>query len=319
MGLPLIVAMSASAASAQLAVDVPARFDVDEAAPRTTATLQYSHQFKSTIRLKGIQYQRDNASLGIARRYTLGDHTKLVAMGTYTLHAYDFGGQGNPNARYRWDDIHRLVFSGLADHELNAQWHLIGGAFVRSWGEGGAKAKDSISGGLLAGFEYRHSPDLSLGLLLGGQNRLEGGVGLLPIPRVDWRPAESFRVQVGMVQLVDPGLGAQLTYQITPAIELGTGFAYEVRRFRLSDNRDRVTKGGPDHGGRTDNGGVGQESDLPLVATIRWRPIPQAELELNSGAVFNGKLRLEDKKGGRIADNSYHPAAILGLKGRIVF
>lgn len=139
----------------------------------------------------------------------------------------------------------------------------------------------------------------------------------MPVPTVEWKVSDALRLDIGMVQLVDPGIGAQLTYQLTPELALGTGFTYQSRQFRLSGQR-RASATDPGRN-RTDDGGVGQETEIPIFATLRFRPVPKVELDLNGGVAVRGNLRVEDEDGGRLADDDYDPAGILAFKGRILF
>ena len=73
------------------------------------------------------------------------------------------------------------------------------------------------------------------------------------------------------------------------------------------------------HPNRTDAGGIGQETEIPIFATLRYKPTPKIELDLNGGVAVAGNVRVEDKDGGRIADDSYKPAGILAFKGQFFF
>jgi len=300
------------------AVDIPAALDSDLEAPPTVATFQYGHQFKADVEDGGgTKHERDTAFFGLGHRLALGEDTTLFLLGNYTLHAYDFGGGRAATNRYQWDRVHRGVLSALIGHDVNDRWRILGGALVRTWGENGADLDDTITGGLLAGFDYHTGPDFSIGLMVGAISQLENGASLIPVPTLKWKFADSWRLNVGMVQLVDPGVGAQLTYQLTPELSLGGGFTYQSRQFRLSGAR-RATATDPGRN-RTDDGGVGQETEIPIFATLRWKPTPKVELDLNGGVAVAGNLRVEDKNGGRLADDDYDPAGILAFKAQFFF
>lgn len=311
------VAFGSSQASAQ-EIDLPAVVDSDIKAPRTSATLQYAHQFEADVEDAGTELARHNVLVGFGHRFALGEKTELTALATYTLHGYDLSDSSDATPSvYAWDEVHRGVLGGLVSHDLDARWRLIAGAMVRSWGESGAQFGDTLTGGLIGGFDYHPSDDFSVGLLLGAFSKLGGGIGLLPLPTLKWRFAPDWRINVGMIQLADPGLGAQLDYQITPELAVATGFAFQSRQFRLADRTRAV--GRPNHPNRTDDGGIGSERELPVFLSLRFRPMPRAEIDLFGGVAFRGNLRVEDEDGGRIADDDYDAAGILGLKGQIVF
>ncbi len=316
--LAALLASFIAAPAFSQAVDIPAVMDSDLKAPPTVATLQYGHQFGTGVGGDDTKLERDTAFVGLGHRTALGADTTLFLLGNYTLHAYDFGGGRDTENRYQWDQVHRGVLAGIVGHDVNDRWRILGGALVRTWGETGADFGDTITGGLLAGFDYHTSDDFSIGLLIGALSKLEGGVGLIPVPTLKWKFAESWRLNVGMVQLVDPGVGAQLAYQITPELSLGGGFTYQSRQFRLSGAR-RATATDPALNNRTDDGGVGQETEIPIFATLRWKPTPKVELDLNGGVAVAGNLRVEGKHGGRLADDDYDPAGILAFRAQFFF
>ncbi len=314
----LALALFGASSAAGQAVDIPAVLDAEVKAPPTIAIVQYGHQFAADVEDGGgTEHARDTAFFGLAHRIALGERTTFFAIGNYTLHAYDFSGGRAATNRYQWDRVHRGVLAGMIGHELGSNWRVIGGGLVRTWGETGAEFDETLTGGLLGGFSYQASEDLSIGLLIGAISKLEGGVGLLPVPTVKWNVSDALRLDVGMVQLVDPGVGAQLTYQMTPELALGTGFTFQSRQFRLSGQR-RATATDPGRN-RTDDGGVGQETEIPIFATLRFRPVPQVELDLNGGVAVGGNLRVEDDDGGRLADDDYDPAGILAVKAQFFF
>lgn len=313
----LLASLVAAPAFGQ-SVDIPAAMDSDLDAPPTVATLQYGHQFGADVEDGGgTEMSRDTAFFGLGHRIGLGEKSTLFLVGNYTLHAYDFDGGRAANNFYQWDRVHRGVVAGIVGHDVNDRWRILGGALVRTWGETGADFEDTISGGLLAGFDYHTSPDFSIGLLVGAVSKLGGGVGLIPVPTLKWKFAESWRLNVGMVQLVDPGVGAQLTYAFTPELSLGGGFTFQSRQFRLSGARR--AGGTASRPSRTDDGGIGQESEIPIFATLRWKPAPKVEIDLNGGVAVAGNVRVEDSDGGRIRDDNYDPAGILAFKAQFLF
>jgi hypothetical protein len=305
--LPLI----AGSALAQ-GIDIPAILDPDLKAPPTVVTLQYSHQFKVDVEDSGTEMARDTAFFSVAHRTKLSEKTSFFALGSYTLHQYNFS--SNSGNAYQWDDVHRMVIGGLFGHDLNDRWRLIGGGIVRSWGEGGADYGDSITGGLIGGFDYHPNEDFSIGLLIGAFSALEDSLALFPVPTLKWNFAEDWRLHVGMVSVVDPGVGAEVSWQVSETVSIGTGLTFQNRRYRLRD-KTRVTG----VFGRTDDGGVGQETALPVFAIMQWKPTPKSSLDLLAGVTFAGNVRVESSAGGRISDDDYDPAPFVGLKGSIAF
>ena len=298
-------------------IDIPAILDPDVKGPPTAVNVQFGHQFKADVDDKGTEIARDNAFFALMHREKLSDKTNLTMVGSYTLHNYDFSNtSGNP---YQWDDVHRMVLGALIGHDLNDRWRLIGGAVFRSWGEGGADYGDSISGGLIGGFNYHPNEDFSVGMIIGAFTAIESSLGLLPIPTLQWKFAEDWNLHVGMVSVFDPGVGADVTWQISDTLSFGTGLTFQTRRYRLRDKNRNQGTGSSNHPNRNDDGGVGQESEVPVFAMLKWKPTPKTQLDLLAGIAFAGNIRVEDKHGGRIADDDYDPAPFVGLRGVIGF
>jgi hypothetical protein len=313
LSLPLI----AGSAFAQ-GIDIPAILSPDVKGPPTAANLQFGHQFKADVQDKGTEIARDNVVFSLMHREKLSDKTNLTMIGTYALQNYDFSNaSGNP---YQWDDVHRMVLGALIGHDLNDRWRLVGGAVFRSWGEGGADYGDSISGGLIGGFNYHPNEDFSVGMIIGALTALESSVGLLPVPTLQWKFAEDWNLHVGLVSVFDPGVGVDVTWQISDTLSLGTGLTFQTRRYRLRDkNRNQGTGSSASHPNRNDDGGIGQESEVPVFAMLKWKPTPKTSLDVLAGVAFAGNIRVEDKHGGRIADDSYDPAPFVGFRGMIAF
>jgi hypothetical protein len=314
MGPVLIVGGVAGSAFAQ-AVDIPAILSAEITGPPSFVTLQYGHQFKTDVEDGGADMSRDNAFFMAGHRYSLGDKTSLIAIGGYTLHAYNF--RGNSTSFYQWDDVHRMVLGGLIGHDLNERWRLIAGAIYRSWGEGGADYGDSITGGFIFGFDYHPDEDFSIGLMIGAFSQLEDSLAIIPIPTMKWHFAEDWRWNVGMVSVFDPGVGTEVSWQVSETVALGTGISFQTRRFRLND-KTRV-RGAGGRANRTDDGGIGQESEVPVFLNLKWKPAPKTTIDFLAGVAFAGNVRVESSAGGRIKDDSYDPAPFAGVKANFLF
>jgi hypothetical protein len=119
-----------------------------------------------------------------------------------------------------------------------------------------------------------------------------------------------------MISVFDPGVGAEVSWQVSETVSIGTGLAFQSRRYRLRDKNRRQSFNRPN---RTDEGGIGQETEVPIFAVVQWKPTPKSSLDLLAGVAVGGNVRVESSTGGRIADDSYDPAPFVGLKGTIGF
>lgn len=323
LGIAVLATTLLSGSALAQSVDIPAIMASESKGPATAATFNYSHQFKVDIEDASSEIKRDNASLILSHRINIGHDRSLVLLGTYSLNAYDFSGGRRTSTPpvvtdnfYQWDDVHRLVLGGLFGRDVNDRWRIIVGGIVRSWGESGADFGKSITGGMITGFDYHPNENFSIGVLVGAFSALEDTVGLLPIPTLKWKFAEDWRLNVGMVRVGDPGVGLEVDWAVTETVTLGAGASFQNRRFRLGDKTRAISVPRPN---RTDDGGVGQETEIPLFVQARWRPTPKIDLDFQTGVAIAGNLRVESDAGGYIKDDDYNNAPFLALKGTFAF
>jgi hypothetical protein len=167
----------------------------------------------------------------------------------------------------------------------------------------------------LGGFDYHPSEDFSIGLIIGAFSALEDSLALFPVPTMKWKFAENWKLHVGMVAAVDPGVGAEVNWQVSETVSIGTGITFQTRRYRLA-SKTRFTKLS---NSRRDKNGIGEETEVPVFAVIQWRPTEKTAIDLLGGVAFAGNVRVETNTGGRISDHDYDPAPFVGLKGTFSF
>jgi hypothetical protein len=282
--------------------------DVEAVAPETGAEpfsfkAGYDHMFSSDV-TGGGHVSRDAFQASIGGRFDLGGSLSLQTRFVYELNAYDLT---NGAAPFQWGNVNQYTLLGLLNWQINESWSVLGGPIFRLAGEGSAAFDNGGSAGGLAGFNYRASPDLSFGLALGVFSQIEDDPGLIPIPMVRWHFAEPVSFKLGIDQLGGrTGLGPELIYHVTPEIDLGMGFQYQRRRFRLDDNG-------------FNRKAVGEDTALPVFARLAFHPMPAATVELFGGVVAGGELQIQDKNGNNTFDRGYDPTPTLGLRGEFRF
>ena len=142
-------------------------------------------------------------------------------------------------------------------------------------------------------------------------------MSIVPVPTMNWKFAEDWRWKIGIVSVFDPGVGTEFSWQISEKVSLGTGITFQTRRYRLND-KTRV-RGVGARFNRTDDGGIGEESAVPVFANVKWQISKRAVVDVLAGVAFAGNVRVESSAGGRIKDDDYDPAPFLGLRGRFFF
>jgi hypothetical protein len=264
----------------------------------------YDHLFETDIKSNG-QVARDSFNVGIGGRFALGESVGFTPRFTYELNSYDFTSGAQP---FHWDYINQYTLLGLFDWKMNENWSLIGAPILRLAGEGAASFHNGTSLGALLGFNYAANKDLSLGLALGVLSQIEDDPAIIPIPTIRWHFADAFTFRTGITQLGGrSGLGPDLTWSVNEQIDIGVGAQYQRRRFRLDD-----------HGG-FDKKAVGTDTSAPLYLKLAFHPVPAATIELVSGVVVAGEMRIQDKNGNNTFDRSYDATPMLGLRGEYRF
>ncbi len=271
-------------------------------APRTkpfNIDFAYGYQANTDLKKTTGDFHRNAFRLGLKAEVTLSDSLKMDNILFYTNNNYTFSG----SSAFQWEDIHQFVYAPLFKYQANDRWTILGAPLVQWFGEGGAKASDSVTGGALVGFNYRSSPDFSVGLLIGVLSQIEDDAVFLPIPTLRWKFAEKWTFRLGLNRLgPDVGLGGEVAYQLNPSVVVAGGIQYQKRRFRL-DKNDRV----------------GEETQAPLYGKFTWWMFPEANLEFFGSLVTNGTLRLENKSGNKITDKDYDNTAFFGGKLHFIF
>jgi hypothetical protein len=283
------------------AIDLPAILTAEEGQD-TWIFSSYAHQFETSLN-DGGNFSRESVTIGGGHRFALDTDWSLITSLAYQGSYYDFSGSASP---FAWDDIHQITGVALVDWKMDESWSLQGGALLRTAAEGGANFGKGFTGGGLLGFSYRANKDLTLGALLGVTSAIENPAAVIPIPQIDWRFADQWKLHMGLTNLGYTGIGPELSYAPSDMWEFGVGASFQDRRYRLDH-----------HNGFTN--GVGEETSAPLYARIRWRPQQRIALDLFTGVAVAGQVRLESQGGNKLQTSGYDAAPILGLRGQIVF
>lgn len=263
----------------------------------------YGHMFETDVD-GGGDVSNDSLMAGLGGRFDLTDSLSLSSRLVYSLDAYDISNGAQP---FAWGNIHQYTLLGILNWQIDDQWSLLGGPVLRIAGEGSSAFDDSLSGGALLGFNYRANPDLSLGLALGVLSQIEDDPGIIPIPMLRWRFVDGWTVRMGIQQLGGrAGVGPEISWAISEVVDVGIGFQYQRRRYRLDD-----------HG--SNSGHIGEESSLPLFLRVGFKPVDGLLLELFGGVVAGGELKTQDVGGDHTFDRGYDTAGTLGLRAEYRF
>jgi len=127
-----------------------------------------------------------------------------------------------------------------------------------------------------------------------------------PMLLMDWQLTERLELTAGRELCTAAGPGAHAIYSLAEHLDLTLGLRFERRRFALA----------PQPG--LDASGIGVEQSAPAFATLRVGG-PYAFVALVAGAELRGKLRIEDVRGGFMAERLDAPSPFVGVAGRLRF
>jgi hypothetical protein len=321
-GLMLAALLVCPTAALAQPVDIPAIITMD-APEQTWTSVAIIGQAETDLDGRKGDFSRTGVQATLGHRFELSDKAYFALQGNYIGSYYDFShsaGNSANNGPYRWEDIHTFSLFGLYGWKAGEKWTWVAGPMFRLSGESGANMSDAVTGGGVVGFNYKASDTLTLGLLLGVVSQIEDSAALLPIPTVNWRFADRWKLDFGVLStLAHPGIGPDISFRPSDEWEIGFGASFQKRRFRLDDHTNNARRPTSSVAPRTNHDGVGQETSFPIYARARWSPSKTAFLDFYGGIAAGGGVRIEKEHGGKIKSTSYDPAPIFGIRGQLLF
>ncbi len=266
------------------------------------------HNFDADI--DGADSVRSSAArLRVGVRRPVSKRLSLGLSASAGLRHYDFRGDSGLTAggAAPWDTAQTWGLGANALYRADEQLLLFAGLNGSSRGEPGAEFDQTLTGGISLGFAWTFSKELTLGLGMIAQTRLEDDLFVLPFPTVRWTlpgdPQGRWRVQMGAVEGGPPAVaGAALFYTPSPAFSAfgGIGAAGIGGDFRLDDD-------GPAPGG------VAREQSFPLILGVDWRPATTVQVSAFAGVSLVGEIELLDSEGRTLGKRDVDPAPTAGL------
>jgi hypothetical protein len=237
------------------------------------------------------------ASLG--RSWKIDSGASLGFRLRFDYEDWRFDDLGAFGSRDPWNDIYRVGLAVPYSITTDGGWRWSLTPTVEYAGESGAEFSDSLEYGasLVAARAIR--PDLTIGLGVGVYYRIEE-TSAFPFVIVDWRITDRLRLSNPTPGGPSGPAGLELRYALDSGWEVGLGAAYRSDRFRL-DNDGPVP------------GGVGEQTSVPVVASIGRQLSDDLSLRLYAGVALGSTLRVEDEDGRRLYDEDRDPAGMVGL------
>jgi hypothetical protein len=218
-----------------------------------------------------------------------------------------------PGDQEPWDTVlsHSFGFSGR--YSFDKQNSMFVGLRVASDGDPDAEFEDTLTGGVFAGYTRSVSENLTLGVGLTAQTRLEDDPLIIPFPVILWKPPIDPERRWSISLGSSPGgpsnvAFAAVGYQASEQLSFfaGLGGAGIGGDFRLADDA-----GVP--------GGVGRDVGFPLVAGLDWRPRQGVRVGAYAGVSFERELELLDASGTTVSKRDVDPTPVVGLTASFSF
>jgi hypothetical protein len=256
------------------------------------------HQFDTDLD-DGGSYDADRFTIQAGSGYSWDRRTRTALALGYSYDGYSFS-LGSGSGFAPWEDIHSISLSLPTSIGIDESWSTFIIPSVRSSGESGADFDETVTGGLLAGFSYRFGDSLSIGPGIGIFSQLEDSATIIPILIIDWQITKTLSLDTGRGLGATLGPGLALNYRPNQTWNFAVGGRYEKLRFRL-DKDGSI------------GGGVGEDQSFPLFGACTYNFTPKAQLSVVGGVELGGELKLEDKDGRTVDEQSYDPGVFLGL------
>jgi hypothetical protein len=183
---------------------------------------------------------------------------------------------------------------------FDEEWTIFAIPTLRFVAESGAELEDSMQGGGFAGISYRFGDRLTIGPGIGVMSEIEDSATVFPVLIIKWKITDRLSLETGRGLGATLGPGLVLGWKASDNWTLSIGGRYEKLRFRLDDEEIAPN-------------GIGQDRAFPLFVGVGYSFSQRARVSLLGGADLGGELRLEDEKGGLIAEEDYEPAGFAGL------
>ena len=270
---------------------------------RTTWTLltDNSHHFAGEIESSDaeVEITQYKLSLGALHLFDMKNVLDASAAGEFIEYRFDNLNTVLPGAPRDFEaEVHAWRSDATFLHSFDAHWSGALFGTVSSAYDEGADVGDSVAGAVGIGVLHRFDQDLTLGLAIRSQFRIEEDPYVWPLPYVEWRISPRAELPTE----IKAGYGLTFTYALDEpqTWSLDARMRFKQYRFRL-DDRSLV----PD--------GIIEDLRFILDAGVRWKPTPDLKLGLYLGVDVWQKFELSDKRGSTIEEARTEPQAVVGL------
>jgi hypothetical protein len=251
------------------------------------------------------------AEFSVSRYLFLLEASKRIGTGHelalslfYDHEDFDFDGSTELWGTSPWNEVHRLGIGFSYARTLESGWRLGLAPSVEWSGETGAEWSHAVGYGGILSAGKRFGAGLTLGIGAGVFYRLEE-TKAFPFLLVNWKISDRLRL-VNPLRAGPTGpAGLELVLTAAKGWDIGLGGAWRSVRFRLDG--EGVA---PD--------GIGEVRSIPAWLRLS-HGAGRYRFDLYGGAIWGGRLGIEDERGGELGARNDDPALFAALRAQARF
>lgn len=247
----------------------------------------------------GGDFSVSRAYASVSGSFAISESVAFSPSIAYEFGDYSFGGAAS--ASFPWERVNEVGIAPRVDIQLDRDLTVSISPIIQFAAEDGADWGNAAQWGGLGAIRYSFSPELTLGAGLLGLTQLEGNPLFIPIPLIDWRIDQNWRVSNLRVPEANPFAAIELVYDTQETLEFAVGGGWETRRFRL------------------DEGGVGQDRGAAFYGRVTVRIAEQFRIDGLVGVTAFNQLKTIDAGGTTTASQNGDSGLILGVFGSVRF
>jgi hypothetical protein len=225
---------------------------------------------------------------------------RLDTRAEYRNYQFNDATMFDPEQGHPFTSMYRAYVDGLGLFQVTDQWQAAFGARIASQGEDDADVNDTLTGRLYAGPIWKVNEDLTLGLGIVVQSRLEDSPLVAPAPLVTYRFNRAYSFHLNALE------GVELRWDPSERYGLALEFDWEYNEFRLDDDSFAAD-------------GVFRETAVRLGLHANWRPTPNLDLTAGIGSFIWQELELLDAGGNELSQDNLLPSGYVSLGMRYRF
>jgi Domain of unknown function (DUF6268) len=289
---------------------IPAPSEQPNTAPNPPMSVStgLAEQFNTGLKTGGGTLSVTKFQAGLMAPIRLSDAYILNISVRYGLDSYEFKAL-QPQWFGAWHNIDTITVAPILQCKIDDQWSAYGGGLLR---ESGENFQSGVTGGGIAGFNYKYSDTLTFGAGLGVVDQIEDHATVLPLLTANWKFADDWSLKLGLSDVATTGYGIKVIYNFSPQWEFSAGLQHQKARFRIEGNGQTIN-------GQTSSDGVGQDETTTIYAAATWHATDNLDVDGYMGMAVGGKLTLDNSTGTQIIASDYNSAAVIGVKASYRF